>query len=98
MQISLMNLKVNYHIKITKQRQVTLPAKLIDKVGILKGDSLIASETKDGILIEKAPTLDEIAGSLHKYAIKNKSIEEIMKMEDKAINEGYLSNYNDGTN
>lgn len=83
---------------ITNQRQITIPKRLMEKKGFSKKDKVNILEVENGLLIQKVPTIDDLYGSLHKYAIKNKSIEEIMEMEDKAIEESILEGYENGNN
>jgi AbrB family looped-hinge helix DNA binding protein len=76
--------------KITKKGQVTIPAEFRKK---LKTDVVKIEMKGDRIIIQP---YRKLGGIFHKYAIKDKSIEEIMKMEKEAyfdaIKERYSGN------
>lgn len=38
-------------VKMTSKRQVTFPKRVVEKLGLKAGDSLIVNETKEGVLI-----------------------------------------------
>jgi hypothetical protein len=48
---------------------------------------------KKKILVKKVYTVDDLAGIIHDVAFKDKTIDEINKLEKKAIDEGYIERY-----
>ncbi len=66
-------------VKITKKGQITIPAPLRKKLG-----TNIVQIEMEGEKIVIRP-IRKPGGMLKKYAIKNKSIDEVMKMEKEAI-------------
>jgi bifunctional DNA-binding transcriptional regulator/antitoxin component of YhaV-PrlF toxin-antitoxin module len=79
--------------KLTKHNRLTLPKWVLNEASIKTGDSLRYTVEEDSIVVTRVATFDEVAGSLHKYAIKGKSIEEVMEMEERAIEDGYSEGY-----
>ena len=53
-------------VKVTRKRQITLPKDICDKLGISPGDYVKISTDEAGrIIVEKALTLDQLAGVLN---------------------------------
>ena len=67
--------------KITKKGQVTIPVEFRRKLGT---DKVIVSMEGERVIIEP---YKDIGGIFSKYAIKGKSIDEVMKLEKKAVEE-----------
>ena len=65
--------------KITKKGQITIPAKFRKK---LKTNTVIIKMENDKVIIEPKK---ELAGVFQKYSIKDKPIDEIMKLEKEAF-------------
>ncbi|GAB6163101.1 hypothetical protein JCM12298_22610 [Desulfothermus naphthae] len=66
-------------VKITKKGQVTIPAKFRKKLNT----DIVKIKMEGGkVIIEP---YRKLGGIFHKYAIKGKSIEEIIKMEKEAF-------------
>jgi len=76
-----------YITKITKKGQITIPSEYRKK---LKAQYYIVEIKDNEIIIKPFKTL---AGSLKKYAKKNKTIEEIMEEEQKALEERIVEKY-----
>lgn len=81
-----------YSATVTSQGQITIPAKIRRK---LFKDTKSANITVDNnqIIIQPVPDLLSLAGALHKDAIKGKTIDEIMALEQKAIEEARGERY-----
>jgi len=79
--------------KITSQGQMTIPSFLRKITGIKRGDEVMLEKTDDGILIKKMGSVDDLIGFFKNKALKNKTIDEIMKIEKEAIEEGYIERY-----
>jgi len=60
-------------IKVTRKRQITLPKDVCEKTGIREGDYVrVYVDENNRIIIEKALSLDRLAGSLNPdYPLKN---------------------------
>ncbi len=72
-------------VTITSKRQISIPVKIFNKLGLVKGDKLIINLQQDKIVMQKAQSLlDEIAGTVKLPAkYKNKSLDEIIKLAKK---------------
>ncbi len=79
-----------YSATITSQGQVTIPIAIRKQ---LKTNRVIFKVEKDQIIIKSEPDFMDLAGVLHHKAIKNKSIEETMALEKKAIEDARAERY-----
>ena len=82
---------MTYTVSITSQGQISIPAKLRRKYGLDKKGKALISEEEDKLIIEPVPDLLSLRGSLNHKAIKGKSIDEIIALENKAIEEGMFA-------
>ena len=80
-------------VTITNAGQITIPAKMRAVLGIKKSEKAIVSIDGEIIKIKKMPDIIELAGVFRYKAIKNKSIEEIMKLEEEAIGQAIVEDY-----
>ncbi len=56
-------------LKLTRKRQITIPKKMLEKLSIDAGDTLLLRVEKDRIVLEKGPRpLDEVWGKLRDKA------------------------------
>src|SRR4030042_2977100 len=78
---------------ITSQGQVSIPVKLRKKLELDKRKRVLITEENGKILIEPVRDILELAGSLHKYAKKNMSIDKIIALEKKAVAEAVVERY-----
>lgn len=72
-------------VSITSQGQVTIPAKIRRYLGLEKYKKASIRAESGKVIIEPLPDLLGLGGSLKQKALKNKSISEIIKLEEKAI-------------
>ncbi len=72
-------------VTITSQGQVTVPAKLRRALGLDKVKKAIVYQQKDKIIMEPVHSITQLAGILKSKRLKNKTIEEIMRLEKKAV-------------
>ena len=79
-----------YTVSITSQGQISIPAKLRRKLGLEKPGKAIVTEKNGEIILRPVKDFLEMGGSLQNKAIKNKSMEQILKFEEKAIADNYL--------
>lgn len=80
-------------VSITSQGQISIPAKLRRQFGLDKYRK--ARIVADGrrIVIEPIPDIMALSGILHHKAKKGMTIHQIMKLEQKAIEEGFTERY-----
>ncbi len=78
-----------FTVKITSKGQITIPARLRKKLG---SDLVEVDMVGDEIIIRP---VRKPGGALRKYAIKGKSIEEIMKMEEEVARNEFSKECND---
>ncbi len=69
--------------KITSKGQITIPVYIRKRLKT----NLVSIEFKGDSVILRP--VYNVGGSLSKYAFKNKSYDEIMELEEKAIEEGF---------
>lgn len=89
------NAKFNVmHIaNVTSQGQVSIPIKLRRKFELDKRKQVLITEENGKIIIEPAKDILDLAGSLHKYAKKNMSIDKIIALEKKAVADAVVGRY-----
>ena len=78
-----------FTVKITSKGQITIPARLRKKLG----SDLVEVEMVGNEIIIRP--VRKPGGALRKYAIKGKSIEEIMKMEEEVARNEFSKECND---
>jgi len=75
-------------VKITRKGQITIPAKFRKKLNTnlveveMEGEKIIITPVK------------KLGGIFHKYAIKDKPIEEIIQMEKEVIKNAFAEKHN----
>ncbi|BER91778.1 AbrB/MazE/SpoVT family DNA-binding domain-containing protein [Thermatribacter velox] len=69
--------------KITRKGQITIPVEFRKKLGT----DLVEIEMQEEKVIIKP--VKKIGGIFHRYALKDKPIEEILKMEKEAVNNAF---------
>ena len=82
-----------YTVSITSQGQISIPAKLRRKLGLEKPGKAIVTEKNGEIILRPVKDFLEMGGSLAHKAIQNKSIEQILKLEEKAIEQGFTQRH-----
>lgn len=80
-------------VSITSQGQISIPAKIRKNLGLDKTKKAIVKQEGQKVIIEPVKDLLDLAGSLKKYAIKRKSIDEIIKMEERAWEKEAVARY-----
>ncbi|WP_068544079.1 AbrB/MazE/SpoVT family DNA-binding domain-containing protein [Thermodesulfatator autotrophicus] len=75
--------------KITSKGQITIPVKLRKMLGT---DLVELDVVGEEIVIRP---IRKPGGALKKYALKNKSLEEVMALEEEAAKNGFLKEDND---
>lgn len=76
-------------VSITSQGQISIPAKMRRELGFEKYGKALVRKEKGRLVVEPVGDLLESAGIFKEKAIRNKSIAEVMQMEEKAAAEGF---------
>ena len=74
--------------KITRKGQITIPSEFRKKLGT----DIVEVEMDKGKIIIKP--VRKLGGILNRYAIKNKSIEDVMQMEKEVIRNVFAEKHN----
>lgn len=82
-----------YTATITSQGQITLPAKLRKQLGIEKNTQVTIHIEDNKMVIEQTPDFLSLYGAFHDKARTDLSPDEIMLLEDKAIDEARADRY-----
>lgn len=82
-----------YTVSITSQGQISIPAKLRKELGLDKQKKALVKKEGERIIIEPVEDFLQLAGSLKHKAIKGKTIDEIIALENKAIEEAVIERY-----
>lgn len=84
---------MTYTLNVTSQGQVSIPIEVRRLWGLMnRGQITLTLRGKKGI-VEPAVDILDLAGSLNKYAIKGKTIDEIMVMEKKGVEMAIVERY-----
>jgi AbrB family looped-hinge helix DNA binding protein len=71
--------------KITSKGQMTIPAVARRKYGLEDGSIVMVEETKEGLLLKRAPDIIASAGALADFADANDLVETLVKSRSKAF-------------
>jgi bifunctional DNA-binding transcriptional regulator/antitoxin component of YhaV-PrlF toxin-antitoxin module len=80
-------------VSLTSEGQISIPAKMLAKFGKNRPTKVIVRAVDNGWFVEPVPDILSLGGSLHKYAIKGKSADQIRKMEREAFEEAVVEDY-----
>lgn len=80
-------------VTITSQGQISIPAAMRKKYGLKANSKAYVSDNNGHVAVHPVSDFLSLAGSLNKYAIKGKSIEEVMKIEKEAIGQAIVDDY-----
>lgn len=80
-------------VSLTRQGQISIPAKMLAKFGKNRPTKVIVKAVDNGWLVEPIPDILSLGGALHKYALKGKTLEEILELEEKAISDAVVEDY-----
>jgi len=72
-------------VSITSQGQITIPARIRKLLGLNKYPKATVHTENKKIIIEPIPNILTMGGLLKKKAIKEKTINEIIKLEEGAV-------------
>lgn len=80
-------------VSLTSQGQISIPAKMLAKYGKNRPTKVIVKAVDSGWFVEPVPDILSLGGALHKYALKGKTLEEILELEEKAISDAIVEDY-----
>lgn len=84
---------MTYTSTITTKGQVTIPIDIRKFFKIKPGDTIIFEKKQNHVVIKPSDDFLSLGGSLSKHAIKGKSLQEIIDLEHKAIEEAVVEDY-----
>lgn len=84
---------MDYLVSITSQGQISIPAEIRRNLGLTKYKKAFVRQEGERVVIEPVFDFMELEGSLHYKAIKGKSIDEIIKLEEEAISKAVAERY-----
>jgi AbrB family looped-hinge helix DNA binding protein len=82
-----------YSATVTSQGQITIPAIIRRGLGLKKLQKVILTLKDNFVIMEPEPNIMQLSGSLHQYALQNKSIEEIIGIEKAAAADAVAESY-----
>ena len=80
-------------VSITSQGQITIPASIRRSLGLNKYPKATVHLENKKIIIEPIPDILTMGGLLKRKAIKGKSIDKTIKLEEKVISETISKKY-----
>lgn len=84
---------MNYIVSITSQGQISIPADIRRALGFDKQRKAVIWQEEEKLIIEPVKDLLELKGIFKHKAIKGKSIDEIMKIEEEAWEKSAAKRY-----
>jgi len=76
-------------VSITSQGQISIPAQMRKALGLSRYNKALIRQERNRLIIEPAPDLLALGGSLHNIAITDKTINEVQTMEKQATADGF---------
>jgi len=80
-------------VSITSQGQITIPAMFRRLLGLDQYNKAAVSSENNKIIVEPIPDIMKLAGILQKKALKGKTIDQIVKKEEKAMEKEIARKY-----
>ena len=84
---------MNYIVSITSQGQISIPVDIRRALGFDKQRKAVVRQEGEKLVVEPVKDLLELQGVFKHKAIKGKSIDEIMKMEEEAWEKSAAKRY-----
>lgn len=84
---------MNYLVSITSQGQISIPAPIRRELGLLTKKKVLVTTDGKKVLVEPVEDIFALKGFLKDKAIKGKSIDEIIKLEEKAWEKAAVERY-----
>lgn len=80
-------------VSITSQGQITIPALMRQFLGLDEYKKALVQTEEKKIIIEPVPDILSLAGLLKNRALKGKAIDQVIKLEKKAVAAGVAKKY-----
>jgi len=80
-------------VSITSQGQITIPALMRRLLSLDEYKKALVQTEENRIIIEPIPDILSLAGFLENRAFKNKTVNQIIELEEKAIAAGVVEKY-----
>jgi len=84
---------MTYTATVTSQGQITIPVEIRRKLNLGKNRKIILKFENNTIFMESEPDIMQLSGILSNRAIKNKSIDEIIRIEEEAVADAVAERY-----
>lgn len=84
---------MNYLVSITSQGQISVPAPIRRALGLSTKKRALVTTDGRRVLIEPVEDLFSLAGAFKHKAIKNKTMQEIIKIEEQAWEKEAVKRY-----
>jgi len=80
-------------VSITSQGQITIPASIRRLLGLDKYSKAVVKTEDKKIVVEPVPDLLKMGGFLKSKTAKNKSIQDIIKVEEQAVEKAVVNKF-----
>lgn len=84
---------MTYVVSITSQGQISIPADIRRALGLDRHKKAVVRREGDKVIVEPVRDFLELEGVFKHKAIKGKSIDEIMRLEEEAVAEAVADRY-----
>lgn len=84
---------MTYTATVTSQGQITIPIEIRRKLKLDKNRKIVIKLENNAIFMESEPDIMQLSGILSDRAIKNKSIDEIIRIEEDAVADAVAERY-----
>lgn len=84
---------MTYTATVTSQGQITIPVAIRRKLKLDKNRKIVLKLENNTIFMESEPDIMQLSGALSDRAIKNKTIDEIIRIEEDAVGEAVAEQY-----
>ena len=84
---------MTYTATVTSQGQITIPVEIRRKLRLDKNRKIVLKLENNTIFMESEPDIMQLSGILSDRAIKNKSIDEIIRIEEDAVADAVAQRY-----
>ena len=84
---------MTYTATVTSQGQITIPVEIRGKLRLDKNRRIVLKFENNTIFMESEPDIMQLSGILSDRAIKNKSIDEIIRIEEDAVADAVAQRY-----
>ena len=82
-----------FYTTVTQKGQITIPKPFRDMLGLTRNSQVKIEKRKNSLALSTDKSILALSGILNKQSFKQKSIEEIMEIENKAIIQSAIKKY-----